>query len=142
MAGKYRGRAVAKHGASQTSRFFETVISSSQSFLIHGGQVWRPPTDVYETDDSIVVKVEVAGMAEDDFAIAFSDLTLIVAGIRRDPSAKLGYHQMEIPYGEFRTQVHVPETVDVDGIEASYQDGFLLVVLPKVQPRRVTITKE
>jgi HSP20 family protein len=70
--------------------------------LSHHGKKWCPPTDVYETHESIAVKVEVAGMAEDDFAITYSDRTLIVAGIRRDPTAKLGYHQMEISYGEFQ----------------------------------------
>jgi len=89
-----------------------------------------------------VVKVEVAGMAEDDFAITFSDRALIITGMRRDPAAKLGYHQMEIPYGEFRTDVYVSEAVDVDGVEASYVDGFLLVTLPKEGIHRIVIEDE
>jgi HSP20 family protein len=94
---------------------------------------------VYETRDSIVVKVEVAGMVEDDFAITFAERTLVIAGVRHDPSAKLGYHQMEIAYGEFRTEVYIPEVVDPDSIEASYKDGFLMVVLPKPEFHRPSI---
>ncbi len=140
MAGKYRSRA----GNPETGRLLTIMsgISSSQWIVSRHGRVWRPPTDVYETDDSIVVKVEVAGMAEDDFSITFSEHTLTIAGVRRDPSAKLGYHQMEILYGEFRTDVYVPGTVDVDGIQASYKDGFLLVILPKTKPHRVAITNQ
>jgi HSP20 family protein len=89
-----------------------------------------------------MVKVEVAGMAEEDFAITLAERTLVVAGARRDPSAKLVYHQMEIPYGEFRTEVYVSEAIDVDGVEATYKDGFLLVILPKVKARHVTIGRE
>ena len=132
MVGKYRDRASSReHNPLEPSRFFHTIISGRQWILTHHGQIWRPPTDVYETDSSVVVKVEVAGMDEDDFAITLADRILVIAGTRHDPSAKLGYHQMEILYGEFRTDVYIPETVDVDSIEASYKDGFLLVVLPK-----------
>ena len=67
MVGKYRGRSH-KPGRrfSQTSHFL-TSVADSRWILSHHGQVWHPPTDVFETDESIVVKVEVAGMAEDDF---------------------------------------------------------------------------
>jgi HSP20 family molecular chaperone IbpA len=81
-------------------------------------------------------------MAEDDFVITFSERRLIIAGIRRDPSAKLGYHQMEIPYGEFRTDVYVSEAVDVDSIEASYENGFLLLTLPKAGAHRIVIDQD
>lgn len=142
MVGKYHGRGdKPRQRYSITSRFL-TNVTDSRWVLPHHGRIWRPPTDVYETDDSIVVKVEVAGMAEDDFAITFSDRNLIIAGVRRDPAAKLGYHQMEIPYGEFRTEVYVSEAVDVDSIEASYENGFLLVTLPKAGPHRIAIDGE
>lgn len=142
MVGKHRGRGdKPRHRYSEAGRFL-TNVTDSRWVLPHHGQIWRPPTDVYETDDSIVVKVEVAGMAEDDFAITFSDRNLIIAGTRRDPAAKLGYHQMEIPYGEFRTDVYVSEAVDVDGIEASYENGFLLVILPKAGAHRIDIDHE
>ena len=142
MVGKYHSRAD-KPGRrySEAGRFLISVVDNRWILSRHG-QVWRPPTDVYETDSSVVVKVEVAGMAEDDFVITFSDQNLIIAGVRRDPSAKLGYHQMEIPYGEFRTDVYVSEGVDMDGIEASYKDGFLLVTLPKAGIHRIVIDDE
>jgi HSP20 family protein len=142
MAGKYQGRADKSRRRFLETDQFLTSIANRQWILSHHGQVWRPPTDVFETDANIVVKVEVAGMAEDDFTITFADHNLVVAGVRRDPSAKLGYHQMEIPYGEFRTEVYVSEAIDVDGIEASYRDGFLLVTLPRARAHRVTISRE
>ena len=142
MVSEYQGRADRpRRRFSEASRFL-TNVTDSRWIVTHHGQIWRPPTDVFETSDNIVVKVEVAGMAEDDFVITFSERRLIIAGIRRDPSAKLGYHQMEIPYGEFRTDVYVSEAVDVDSIEASYESGFLLVTLPKAGAQRIVIDQE
>lgn len=100
---------------------------------------WRPPTDVYETDNYVIVKVEIAGMAEQDFAISLDGNRLTVHGIRHDPASKLGYQQMEIPYGHFETHVHLAREIDMDNIEATYQQGFLLVRLPKAKPRQVPV---
>ena len=105
------------------------------------GSVWHPPTDVYETDDSVAVIVEIAGLKEEDYELTLTSRTLIVRGHRRDPADKLAYHQMEIRYGEFRTRVYFPWPLrDTDeAIEATYEDGFLRIILRKAQPRRVQV---
>jgi HSP20 family protein len=102
-------------------------------------KIWHPPTDVYEIDDCVVVKVEIAGMAEQDFSISLDGKRLVISGVRRDPAAKLGYQQMEILYGHFETEVHVARAIDEDRIEATYQSGFLNVRLPKVKPLQVPV---
>lgn len=102
-------------------------------------KTWCPPTDVYETDDCIIVKVDIAGMQERDFSISLDAKELTIGGIRHDPAAKLAYQQMEIPYGQFETTVHLPRAIDQDGIEATYQNGFLKVRLPKARPRQVPV---
>ena len=103
-------------------------------------KIWRPPTDVYETDDCVVVKVEIAGMVEEDLAISLQGKKLLIGGVRHDAATKLGYQQMEILYGRFETEVYLPRSIDDEGIEATYQDGFLYVRLPKAQPRQVPVT--
>jgi HSP20 family molecular chaperone IbpA len=47
---------------------------------------------------------------------------------------------MEINYGDFALEVRLPVPVDRDRIDASYTDGFLKVVLPKAQPRRISVS--
>ena len=103
-------------------------------------KVWRPPTDVYETDSCIVVKVEIAGMSEHDFDISLDVRRLTIHGVRHDPAAKLAYQQMEILYGEFETNVHLPWNIDEEAIEATYRNGFLSIVLPKAKPWQVPVT--
>jgi HSP20 family molecular chaperone IbpA len=101
--------------------------------------IWRPPTDVYETGDSAVVIVEIAGLREDDFEISLSGRTLVIGGERRDPAEKLAYQQMEIRYGRFRTQVYLPWALDNGQVEAVYENGFLKVMLRKAQMRRIPV---
>ena len=100
--------------------------------------VWRPPTDVYETDRHVVIKVEIAGMTKEDFHLSFADRRLVIAGRRKDPAGKLIYQNMEIRYGEFRTEIRVDWAVDPSAIEANYEEGFLFVMLPK-EERRISV---
>lgn len=106
----------------------------------HRSEVWHPPTDVYETDTSVVVRVEVGGLAEEDFEICLDGHILTISGERRDLAVKLAYHQLEMRYGPFLAAVHLSQPVDETSIEATYRDGILQVVLPKVQPHRVPVT--
>lgn len=101
--------------------------------------VWRPPTDVYETGDQAVIIVEIGGLTDGDYEVSLMGRLLVVSGERRDPVEKLAYQQMEIRYGRFRTQVHLPWAIDDDGVAASYRDGFLKVTLRKAQARRVPV---
>jgi len=104
-------------------------------------KTWRPPTDVYETDDSVIVKVEIAGMSETEFSISLSNRNLSIYGTRTDRVCKLAYQQLEIPYGPFRTEVFLPYAVDRDEIQATYGNGFLTVVLPKAQARQIKVAE-
>jgi len=101
---------------------------------------WEPPTDVYENDRGLVVQMEIAGMREEDFSISLGERLLVIAGVRRDPEPKRTYHQMEIPYGEFRAEVYLPWAVDAEQVEAIYENGFLRVILPRSPVHRVPVT--
>lgn len=101
--------------------------------------IWRPPTDVYETDSSVVVVIEIAGLGPDDYEISLRGHTLVVAGERRDAAEKLAYQQMEIRHGRFRTQVHLPWALESSGQAATYENGFLKIILPRATVRRVPV---
>ncbi len=105
-------------------------------------RIWRPPTDLIETEAAIVVKVEAGGMSEEDFSITFANETLFIAGVRAESTAKMVYHQMEIAYGEFATEVHIKAPVEKEGIEALYANGFLVVTLPKTETKRIHVEQK
>lgn len=119
--------------------FLGEPVGSQRWVSARQARIWRPPTDVYETNDCIVVKVEIAGMHEEDFSLSLDGKKLIISGVRRDPASKLGYQQMEILYGQFETDVHLTRAIEVDRIEAVYENGFLSVRLPKTKPRQVPV---
>ena len=103
------------------------------------GRFWQPPIDIHETDEAVLVKVELAGVKADDLQVSLSpdDRILNVSGSRsesaRDREGRTRCHQMEIYFGPFERAVGLPSGIrlDRDAIKASYKDGFLLVTLPK-----------
>lgn len=101
--------------------------------------VWSPPTDEYETENAYVVRVEIAGMNEDDFEVSIENNTLLIAGVRPDSPERRAYHQMEIRFGKFATALGLPGPVDIDHAIAEYKDGFLTVTLPKATPKQIKV---
>jgi HSP20 family protein len=94
--------------------------------------VWNPPTDVYETEENCVIKVEIAGMRDEDFDVAFENNILMISGYRSDLNERRAYHQMEIRFGRFEIAVEIPTALlNMEKATAEYKDGFLIIVLPK-----------
>ena len=100
---------------------------------------WSPPTDVYETEASYVVRIEVAGMRQSDFSIDVEDNFLVISGVRSEAPERRTYHQMEIRFGEFSSAIEIPTGADVSKAEADYEDGFLYVIIPKLTPTKINI---
>jgi HSP20 family molecular chaperone IbpA len=103
---------------------------------------WRPPTDLYETESAVVVRVEVAGIQPGDFTITLDRRRLIVRGARQTVVEPRAYHQMEISFGNFFSELEIPCAIDADEIEAQYSGGFLEIVLPKSQPHHIKVDEE
>ncbi|MBI4771089.1 MAG: Hsp20/alpha crystallin family protein [Chloroflexi bacterium] len=99
---------------------------------------WCPPTDLYETEDKLVVQVEIAGMRHSDFNVVLNDRRLTISGVRRDSGERRAYYQMEVHFGEFRVDLELPTPVSLQGIEAGYHDGFLRMLFPKLNGLRDT----
>ena len=99
--------------------------------------IWQPPTDVYETEEALVVQAELAGVREEDIDIALFSDYLAISGRRRNsvPPGTAAYHLAGILYGEFRLEVAVIANIRRDDVEASYDNGMLTVVLPKATGR-------
>jgi HSP20 family protein len=112
------------------------VVSWQMSVIQHA---WRPPTDLIEMDDKFVVRVEISGMRDGEFAVTVENNTLTVSGTRADTNERRAYHQMEIHFGDFSTEIELPVNVNLNQILAEYEDGFLWVQLPKAQPKHIPI---
>ena len=105
-------------------------------------QYFCPPTDLIETADHLIVRVEIAGMHESDFSIRIDPRRVIVSGHRPAPHEQRSFHRMEIPFGEFMSEVELPHPIDVNQTRAEYKEGFLTILLPKTAPRNIPIRSE
>ncbi len=117
------------------SRSMDRMLSSL--LLQENGQsssMFRPPTDVYETHENVVILIEIAGMDPDRIQVEFTDRILRVSGRRSDQHHRAACHCLEVQYGEFASEVYLPGDYAVDAIAAEYKDGFLTITLPKVKP--------
>ncbi len=96
---------------------------------------WRPAVDVYEACDALVVRMELAGVSEDDFEVSLYQDALVVEGERqwRVPGEVEHFLAAEIAYGPFRIEVPLPFPVDSTAVRATYEDGFLTLRLPKAE---------
>jgi HSP20 family protein len=98
--------------------------------------VWRPPTDLYETESAYMARVEVAGMKDAELSIAIEGTQLAIYGLRQQPEDNhAAYHQLEVRFGDFLSVLELPGAIDADHVQAEYEDGFLLVTMPKASAR-------
>jgi HSP20 family protein len=107
--------------------------------------IWEPPVDIYETDDALVLQVELPGVSKDAVSVELHEHTLRLSGERgREPSVTGGqYHREEGRYGAFQRAFRMPTIVDQAKIQATYKDGVLALRLPKqatATPQAIPIT--
>lgn len=93
---------------------------------------WVPNTDVYVTDNGLIVKVELAGMRSEHLEITVENNRLRISGSRPDGcrAAKCSFLVMEINYGPFESVLEVPPGYDLAQAKAAYLNGFLRIDVP------------
>ena len=112
---------------------FREFFFSKSPLAMLARHTWQPPTDVYETEENIVVLMEIPGVKPEQLDVTLTSEVLQVRGSRADPGAgqKLRVTQMEIHYGLFERRVRLHRPIDRDQASVHYRDGFLEVTLPK-----------
>lgn len=106
---------------------------------------WIPAMDVVETDDHFVLRADLPGMSEGDVNIELEDNVLTISGQRKAEHEHKGegYYRVERSSGSFSRSLTLPEGVDAEGIQASFENGVLEVRIPKPEqpkPRKVQIS--
>lgn len=96
---------------------------------------WVPATDVYATDNGLVVKVELAGMRSEHLEITVDGNRLRISGSRPDVcrAGKCSFLVMEINYGPFESVLELPPGYDLGQAKAAYLNGFLRIDVPLAQ---------
>ena len=114
------------------ARLFRDFFFGKNPLGMMSEGIWRPPTDVYETGDAVVVRMEIPGIRTADVAVTLTGSILRVRGCRHDPEHGIDrkYHCMEVHYGYFERSVHLHHPVSAKGAEWRYENGFVVVRVP------------
>jgi HSP20 family protein len=107
-----------------------------------GARGWLPPVDVWETDDEVVIELDVPGCAQEQLSAEIVDGQLVVTGERQATEGAVRRYRSERWQGRFVRSFTVPAGTDPEAIDAGYEDGVLTLRLKKpdtVRPRRIEI---
>lgn len=109
-----------------------SVSANNQDMPARGH--WVPNADVYVTEGSLVIKVELAGMRREDLELTVDANRLVISGQRPDGcrAPKCKFLVMEINYGSFECTIQIPPGYDLPRAVAAYQNGFLRVDVPQL----------
>ena len=99
---------------------------------------WRPALDVAETETSVIVKADLAGLEAKDLDVSLRGDILTIKGEKKEEKEEKtkSYHCVERHYGNFERSVRLPATVKADQVEASFKDGVLRIEMPKTEEAR------
>jgi HSP20 family protein len=119
---------------------------SQQRPSVANGRFWEPRADVTNLPDKIVIRVEIAGIRSEDVGLLYNPErnTILIRGVRLDQTSSdrnTAFLQLEIPYGEFAREIHLPAVpIKAQMIRAQYRNGFLTVEIPKAERVAVRTT--
>jgi HSP20 family protein len=124
--------------SNEVTRLFNTLFEEGQA------QRWVPAMDLVESEDHFLLKADLPGLGEEDVNIEIRDNALTVSGERKaeHEHRERGWYRVERSFGQFSRTLTLPEGVDADAVEASFDRGVLEVRIPKPEqrkPRRISI---
>jgi HSP20 family protein len=129
----------------EMNRLFNTAFDAPAG-PGNGGTLrrWLPAMDLVETDDHFVLRADLPGMSESDVNIEVEDRVLTISGERKaeHETTKEGYHRVERAFGSFSRSLSLPDGVDPESVQASFDRGVLEVRIPKPEqrkPRKISI---
>lgn len=117
--------------------------STSSPWSSTGAGVY-PPINVYDDNESYVVRAELPGVDPKDIDISVANNTLTIRGKRETnvEGENISYHRRERNFGEFRRAFTLPDQIDSSKVMAHAKDGILEIRLPRAEqakPRQVEV---
>jgi HSP20 family protein len=118
--------------------------SLSRLFSEPASRPWSPAVDIYENEDSLVLKADVPEVDPKNIGIQIEKGTLTLKGERKFEEQKNGggFHRVERSYGSFVRAFSLPETVDGEKVKADYKNGVLTITIAKkevAKPRTINV---
>jgi HSP20 family protein len=128
----------------EVNRVLDTFVGRPMAATMGQGRTWMPAVDMHETNDNLVLEVELPGVREKDLTVSITGDLLTIRGERRweDESKDQKFLHVERVHGQFERLIQLPLAVQADKVKAVYRDGMLEITLPKAEelkPREIKI---
>ena len=132
-----------RHPSRTSGGPFDPLATSVRPWFSLAGQPWVPQTDVAESEEFILIRMEVAGISMDELCVVQEEQTVVVQGYRSPPPREehCTYQLMEIQYGPFERVFEFPASLELQEVTAHYDAGFLNIRIRKTaKPPRQTLS--
>ena len=130
------------------NRMFDESFGRSREFDDEDGvRAWRPPVDIYESTNGIVLAVELPGVDKEKVSVEVKDDVLTLKG-ERQPNPDINeddYYRRERIFGPFKRAFTLHQNIQPELIKATFKDGVLEIEIPrpvKEQPKQITVNVE
>lgn len=99
-----------------------------------------PSVDLSETDEEVILSMELPGISEEDIEVNISQDVLTVSGEKKQETEEneKGWYRMERHYGSFKRAIPLPVEPDLENVDASFKNGVLTVKMPKTEADKPT----
>lgn len=135
------------HNLNQTLRTFDQMLDGfyrTNEDMQQAKSVLRPAMDIIETEENYTLRVDLPGLSPEDVNVEIEDSVLTISGEVNSSEEVEGerYHYRERRYGAFERSVRLGDQLDVSNVDATFDNGVLTIVLPKLpeaQPQRIKV---
>ena len=123
---------------------FREFSHFEHSYPLEEVQGYHPLMNVYYNDKKIIILLELAGVEKESLVINISGKLLIVKGERKDPFKESpgNYHTVEIYFGKFERWIHLPFSVESEGIKIKFDNGLAKITLQRKKKKERIIPIE
>lgn len=123
----------------EMDRLFSDLTTAPSDYF--GRDSFMPAVELTETDEDVILKLEVPGIASEDLDIQATADSVTIQGERKAGEQAEGYRRSEFRYGKFTRVVSMPVQVKNTEATAAYQDGLLTLTLPKAEAEKNKVVK-
>jgi HSP20 family protein len=120
---------------SEIEKTIEDMFQSINPMFTIAERSWKPPIDMYETSEEVIIVSELAGVSKEDLEIEISSKAIRVYGVRSEMPRMddVRFSLAEIQYGAFERVLRFPAQIDPEVVSASFSAGMLQIRCAKVR---------
>jgi len=127
----------------EMNRVFDNLGYNSLARQTDGLTSFVPPAEMEETEDAVLIRLEVPGINPEDIDIQASAEAISIRGERKSESKteEKGMTRTEFRYGSFQRVIPLSTRINHNQVEAEYENGVLELTLPKVEETKQKAVK-